>query len=669
MATYDERTAGQLIHFLESLNRAAQAIHASRDLDQILITLFEEVRGLLDVTGISIWLLDEPTGELVCRQSASPGPQSIRGWRLAPGEGLASRALETRQTVLTRDALQETTHCTGPQERLALQIRSILSVPLCSATQQLGVLQAVDVTPNRFGAKEAILLETLAASAVTALENAKLYARMHQELHEREQIETELRESEARYRAIIEDQTDLICRSLPDGTLTFVNEAYCRYFNRPREALVGKNFIAFMPHEDRRRMETYYRTLTPASPTNTLEIHATTSGSHGRWQSWVNRGIFDRNGRLMEIQSVGRDITAQREAEARAQESQTRLQRLFEHTLDALALVNTTLAFVDANPATCVLTGYAREMLLQYSVADVIAPDSQHILKHEWQALLEQGERTGQITLQRADGEKLIVDYTAVANIAPGLHLITARDATQRKRLEEELIRSERLALVGHLAASVAHEINNPLQAVLGCLGLAQEALSQGRETDEYLQMAREEVRRISRIINNMSDLYRIPTTQIQRVNVNLVVEEVLELTRKQCRDNQVKIVWRPEKRLPELQAIRDRLKQVCLNLLLNAIAAMPEGGQLTIETQHTRDPEGVNLRFSDTGHGMPLEVQAQIFKPFFSTRQHGSGLGLTISRDIITQHGGNIEVTSQEDVGTTFTVWLPLDYTPKTSP
>lgn len=522
----------QQSRFLESLNRAAQALNASVDLEQILITLLEETRRLLDVTGISIWLLDEATGELVCHQCVNPTAKSIQGWRLAPGEGLASRALELQHTLVTSDVRQEPAHCKGPHEQLGLPVRSVLSVPLCSAKRRWGVLQAVDLAVNRFTPLDATILETLGASAVIAIENAQLYAQIQRELHEREQIET-------------------------------------------------------------------------------------------------------------------------------------RLKSLFTHAMDAILLINDDFKFIDVNDAACALVGYTHEQLMQSVMWQLIPPDDLEDVHLKWRMLLQEGRHSGEVRLLCINRDIINADYTAVAHITPGLHLISLRDATQRKRLEEELIRNERLALVGHLAASVAHEINNPLQAVLGCLGLAQEALLQGREVTEYLQIARKEVRRISRIVNNMSDLYRIPSTEIRPVDVNVLVDEVLELTRKQCRDSHVEVHWRPARNLAPLLAIHDRLKQVCLNLLLNAIAAMPEGGRLEISTSQTIAPPGIRLRFSDTGHGISPEVQSRIFEPFFSTRPHGSGLGLTISRDIITQHGGHIEVESLEGQGATFTLWLPLPSAP----
>jgi two-component system NtrC family sensor kinase len=137
-------------------------------------------------------------------------------------------------------------------------------------------------------------------------------------------------------------------------------------------------------------------------------------------------------------------------------------------------------------------------------------------------------------------------------------------------------------------------------------------------------------------------------------------LEQVLELSRKQCNENQVETVWRPAADLPTLLLAADQIKQVFLNLLLNAIDAMPGGGQLQVSTAYTSQPAGVRIEFTDSGAGIAPDVLPQIFEPFYSTKPEGTGLGLSISYSIVERHGGYIEVGSWVGEGSTFTVWLP---------
>ena len=145
-----------------------------------------------------------------------------------------------------------------------------------------------------------------------------------------------------------------------------------------------------------------------------------------------------------------------------------------------------------------------------------------------------------------------------------------------------------------------------------------------------------------------------------QSSDVNARVERVLSLSRKKCRDQHVEIVWEPDEEIPPISVVLNRIHQVFLNLVLNALDAMPEGGTLHISTIRTVDPAGVEIRFADSGEGIPADQIPNLFKPFYSTKATGLGLGLYISQEIIQAHDGHIDVESVEGEGTTFTVWLP---------
>jgi len=134
----------------------------------------------------------------------------------------------------------------------------------------------------------------------------------------------------------------------------------------------------------------------------------------------------------------------------------------------------------------------------------------------------------------------------------------------------------------------------------------------------------------------------------------------VLTLGRKQCEERGVEVVWNAASDLPVLVLASDQIQQVFLNLLLNALDAMPEGGQLRVSTHHTGQPAGVCVAFADDGMGIPPDSLSQVFEPFYSTKPEGLGLGLFVSQDIVKQHGGRIEAQSRVGEGTTLTVWLP---------
>ena len=232
----------------------------------------------------------------------------------------------------------------------------------------------------------------------------------------------------------------------------------------------------------------------------------------------------------------------------------------------------------------------------------------------------------------------------------------------QRKLMEQsrlQLIQSEKLAATGRLAASLAHEINNPLQAVYNSLQLMLSFPLEPDERQEYLQIASEEVKRLIGLVTRMLDFARRPRQKMELTDLNDVIEKVLTLTHKYMQHHHITLQRDLAPDLPAVLGNGDELGQVFLNILLNGVDAMPDGGTLYISSQHTADGQ-VTVAITDTGRGIPPDHLRQVFEPFFSTKEHGTGLGLSISYNIIKQHGGEITVQSTEGEGTTFTIWLP---------
>jgi two-component system NtrC family sensor kinase len=236
-------------------------------------------------------------------------------------------------------------------------------------------------------------------------------------------------------------------------------------------------------------------------------------------------------------------------------------------------------------------------------------------------------------------------------------------DVSERMRAQAVLVESEKLALTGRLAASLAHEINNPLQSVVGLLSLAEEDLAQGRDASQYVQIALEEVERAAELIARLRNLSRPQQTGERKpAEINALVERVLTLTQKKCQESQVKVEWAPGADLPVPWLACDHMQQVFMNLVLNAVDAMPDGGRLEVSTERTLEPPGVTVRFADSGMGISPEDLPHLFQPFYTTKSMGVGLGLYVSKQIVESHGGRIELESAPDKGTTFGVWVPLE-------
>jgi PAS domain S-box-containing protein len=248
-----------------------------------------------------------------------------------------------------------------------------------------------------------------------------------------------------------------------------------------------------------------------------------------------------------------------------------------------------------------------------------------------------------------------------------------------RKETQAQLIHSEKMSALGRLVASIAHEINNPIQAIQGCLTLTTEELDgqQRRgKLDHYLQVVQDEIDRIADIVLRTREFYRPRQSGVMPADLHPVLDSVLELTNKQLQHSAVAVKRAWANDLPVIPVNTNHLRQVFLNLILNAVDAMPQGGTLYIETgldemdvsDSRATPTGlkapaVRITFSDTGEGMTPETMTNLFEPFFTTKENGSGLGLSISYGIIQAHGGRISAASRVGEGTTFTILLPVEH------
>jgi signal transduction histidine kinase/CheY-like chemotaxis protein len=231
-----------------------------------------------------------------------------------------------------------------------------------------------------------------------------------------------------------------------------------------------------------------------------------------------------------------------------------------------------------------------------------------------------------------------------------------------RKLVEQsqmQLVQREKLAATGRLAASLAHEINNPLQAIHNSLQLMLSFQLEAQEQQEYLQIADEEIERLMHLVASILEFARPPQREMRATNLNDVVERVLALASKYLQHRRVAVKRALAPNLPSIVVAPDEVEQVFINLVLNAVDAMPEGGTLRVASWPGEDGR-LAVAFCDTGHGIAPEDLEHVFEPFFSTREDGTGLGLTVSHNVIERHGGEIAIESIPGQGTTFTVWLP---------
>lgn len=259
------------------------------------------------------------------------------------------------------------------------------------------------------------------------------------------------------------------------------------------------------------------------------------------------------------------------------------------------------------------------------------------------------------------DPEDLVIAVQSKLRRAEQLEL---KMRSRIEQLREQLVRSERMATIGQLAAEFAHEIKNPLTAISMYAEFAQRDLS---EVDPALADDMEQIihqsERIARLAKSLLTFSRQTPQLLEGVNLSRLIDRVLETIQFRLTDIVVEKQYDPD--LPLIQADASQIEQVLMNLIVNAIQAMPQGGRLTLKTARISDGQAplVSVTITDTGCGIPPEHVSQLFQPYFTTKKatEGTGLGLYVCKNIVEQHHGTIEMTSQVDVGTTFTLTLPL--------
>jgi len=232
----------------------------------------------------------------------------------------------------------------------------------------------------------------------------------------------------------------------------------------------------------------------------------------------------------------------------------------------------------------------------------------------------------------------------------------------QEQTMRTHLVRAERLTVAGRLLASVSHELNNPLQAIQNVLFLLKDEENLSVQGRQDMEIILSETERMASMIGRLRNTYRsMQTGEFQDLEVNTIVEDVFALIATYMRQRKIAFEFIPEPELCVISGIPEQIRQVMLNLFMNAIEAMHTGGKLIVQTQNNMPEEDkILITVADTGTGISAEILPEIFEPFITDKETGTGLGLSISRDIILQHHGAIEAENRPQGGAMFKVWLP---------
>ncbi len=299
-----------------------------------------------------------------------------------------------------------------------------------------------------------------------------------------------------------------------------------------------------------------------------------------------------------------------------------------------------------------------QEELVQNNLSSVLCAP---VLRHVEYSVLLAARQEGEPIFSEADVEMFGILVQQAAGALENARLYgELRDyVRQVEESQQALIQAEKMAAVGRLTASIAHEINNPLQALRNCLHLAGRAELDLEQRGDYLELAESELRRLMSTVQRMLDFYRPGTVEQEISDVNFLIQRVVKLLRKQLEENNIQIHENLDLEIPSVYVMANQIQQVFFNIILNAMDAMPDGGEIFI--QSTRHDGQVEIIFEDTGPGVPVESSEQIFEPFMSTRENGTGLGLSVSYNIVDAHHGSLDLLTDRDRGACFRIRLPI--------
>jgi two-component system cell cycle sensor histidine kinase/response regulator CckA len=510
------------------------------------------------------------------------------------------------------------------------------------------------------------------------------FEQLNEEMKQRRKAEDALQASEESYRALVESMPALICRFLPDGTLSFVNNTYCQYFKKKREDLVGKNFFQFIPENEQGNIRKHFESLTPAKPVVSYEHRVLPPSGEIRWQRWTDQALFDDSGKVQQYQSIGIDITESKKTEQALRESEERFRELAELMPETVfeADLQGKLTFVNQNAYNCF--GYTQQDFQKglNSFEMIIPEERESAMQNAAKIML--GEKLGinEYTALRKDGSAFPVIIHSVP-IFKGGQAVGLRgfmvDITAPKKAEEEhrkleiqFQQAQRFEALGTLAGGIAHDFNNLLMNIQGNASLMLFDIDEDHPYYEALKNIEKQVKSGAQLTRQMLGYARRGKFNVKPIDLNQVVEasaSTFGRTRKQ-----ITIHRDFENNLLPIDADQGQIEQVLLNLYVNAADAMPGGGKLFLKTRnqthldiksdHYIPTPGnyVQLTVTDTGIGMDDQTLARIFDPFFTTKEigRGTGLGLASVYGIIKNHYGYIDVESEKERGTTFTIFLP---------
>jgi two-component system NtrC family sensor kinase len=714
------RLHGEIVHRAEelaALNRTSQLITARLDLPSVLEAISRSVTSLMGSTGCGIGLLN--ADRTAIEHVAAHGSRT-REWRalsVPVGEGIIGGAVASGQPLRSDDLRADPRSAQRDVDEKE-GIRSMLSVPLRVAGEIIGVISAFSTAPGRFAQRHQTLLEAFADQAGIAIQNARLFEesqRRGRETHALLEAGRAVNQSldvEETIRLILTQAREVLgvescglaTLNAATGELSSVASLDLDPANLARIRIrVGEGITGAAVKERRpvqspdlyRDPRVRYPQLPAGSALRSMlaaplivgdqaigaltvfrrDVHRFTAEEESLASAFADQAAtaLERARLFSSVRTYSEQLEAMVAARTRELDEQ---KRFVEVVLEALPLglfvLDPEFRVIRANREGGVLLP-----VQPGAPADFLAwlpPAPAERIREFLGGVLAAGEVRQVEEELTAKGEAGTFRVTAAPLRGPAgdaTHaIVLIEDITMQKRLERQMLLTERLSTAGRLAAGVAHELNNPLATIAGCAEALREraqapelgALDAFKDFPPYLGLIEEEAYRCKEITGSLLQFVREPDSRRAPADLNALVDKALELLSHQPRFAESRLEADLDPALPMVVANEGQLRQVFLGLAGNALEAMEGRGTLTVRSRRRGDRE-VEIAFTDRGPGIARDVLPRVFDPFFTTKPpgQGTGLGLAIAQGIVADHGGRIEVVSPPAEGATFRVILPV--------
>jgi len=664
-------------------------VNSTLDFAEVLHLTMKHVNRVTNSVASSLMLLDEKTGELVFCVPTGPKADNLVDVRLPPGEGIAGWVAKHEQPILVPDVREDTRFYSNIDKMSGLETKSILCVPLKSKAKLIGVLEVINkVDGTSFTKEDELLLCIFGYQAAVALENARLHGELKNRLEEHKYTKDALQESEEKYRNLVERANDGVV-IVQDGIVEFANNRIADLFGYNIGEMHNTPFLDYVFPDDRNRIKGLHeRRIKEEDVQDIYEMQVL--HKDGRIiDIETNSGIITYHGKPAVLAFI-RDITGRKQAEEALRESEARFKDLASFLPLSLFETDDQGNVTFANPFAFESTGYTQEDIDKgLHMLQVIHPeDHDKAIEMFMQAMQGVHIDGSEFLVQRKDGSTFpayidtnptIKDDKPVGLKGYVFNLTEQKKAEEAlRKSEEKLARLNKMESLGLLAGGVAHDLNNVLSGIVSYPELIFIDLPEDSKLRKPIETMQKSGQRAAAIVEDLLTVARGVATTKEPLNLNDLIGDYLnspEFKKLEQFHPAVTIKTNLETDLFKTGGSHVHIRKVVMNLVSNASEAIEGSGNVTISTMNryidrplkgyddVSTGEYVVLAVSDDGPGISSDDLERIFEPFYTKKvmgRSGTGLGLAVVWNVVQDHKGYIDVTTDEN-STTFELYFPI--------